>query len=99
VIGSNIFNIFFILGITGLVHPIEYNPAMNFDLEVPGASTILLMVFMFTINPRKLDRWKAFLMLAGYVVYIPFIWSGTTVYKKRLFRFETTPSIMMMMLS
>src|SRR5688572_2114135 len=67
VIGSNIFNIFFILGVTGLVHPIQYNAAMNFDLEVLGASTILLMVFMFTINPRKLDRWEAFLMLIGYI--------------------------------
>ncbi|HEX6890887.1 MAG TPA: calcium/sodium antiporter [Chryseolinea sp.] len=73
VIGSNIFNIFFILGITGLVHPIQYNPAMNFDLEVLGASTILLMVFMFTINVRKLDRWEAFLMLVGYIVYTVYL--------------------------
>jgi cation:H+ antiporter len=73
VIGSNIFNIFFILGITGLVHPIQYNAAMNFDLEVLGASTILLMVFMFTINPRKLDRWEAFLMLVGYFSYAVYL--------------------------
>ena len=69
VIGSNIFNIFFILGITGLVHPIPFNNAMNFDLEVLGASTILMMAFMYTINARKLDRWEAFLMLVGYVAY------------------------------
>jgi cation:H+ antiporter len=69
VVGSNIFNIFFILGITGLVHPIPYNNAMNFDLEVLGASTILVMMFMYTINPRKLDRWEAFLMLGGYICY------------------------------
>src|SRR5690349_19185380 len=49
VIGSNIFNIFFILGITSTVHPISYNNAMNFDLKVLGASTILLMIFMFTL--------------------------------------------------
>jgi len=73
VIGSNIFNIFFILGLTGLVHPIQYNAAMNFDLEVLGASTILLMVFMFTINPRKLDRWEAFLMLVGYIAYAVYL--------------------------
>ncbi|MBS1543926.1 MAG: calcium/sodium antiporter [Bacteroidetes bacterium] len=69
VIGSNIFNIFFILGITSLVHPIEYNAALNFDLYVLVGSTILLMVFMFTLNTHKLDRWEAFLMLAAYVVY------------------------------
>lgn len=69
VVGSNIFNIFFILGVTGVVHPIAYNPAMNFDMEVLGATTILLMIFMFTINQRKLDRWEAFILLAGYVGY------------------------------
>lgn len=69
VVGSNIFNIFFILGITGVIHPIPYNAAMNFDLKLLAASTILLMIFMFTLNTRKLDRWEAFLMLAGYIVY------------------------------
>lgn len=69
VVGSNIFNIFFILGITGLVTPIPYNAAMNFDLKVLGASTILLLVFMFTLKQKKLDRWEAFMMLSAYVVY------------------------------
>lgn len=69
VVGSNIFNIFFILGITGVVNPIPYNAAMNFDLKVLGASTVLLMIFMFTLNTRKLDRWEALLMLGAYVTY------------------------------
>ncbi len=73
VIGSNIFNIFFILGITGLVHPITYNVALNFDMEILGASTIVLMIFMFTINQRKLDRWEAFLLLAAYICYTTFL--------------------------
>lgn len=69
VVGSNIFNIFFILGITGVIHPIPYNDAMNFDLKILAASTVLLMIFMFTLNTRKLDRWEAFLMLGAYIVY------------------------------
>ncbi len=73
VIGSNIFNIFFILGITGLVHPITYNVALNFDMEILGASTIVLMIFMFTINQRKLDRWEAFLLLTAYICYTTFL--------------------------
>jgi len=73
VIGSNIFNIFFILGITGAIHPIAYNSAMNFDMEVLGATTILLIVFMFTINQRKLDRWEAFILLAGYIAYTVYL--------------------------
>jgi cation:H+ antiporter len=69
VVGSNIFNILFILGITGLVNPISYNAEMNFDLKVLAGATVLLMVFMFTLKTRKLDRWEAFLMLGAYIVY------------------------------
>jgi cation:H+ antiporter len=69
VVGSNIFNIFFILGITGVINPMPYNSVMNFDLYVLMASTVVLMIFMFTINQRKLDRWEAFMLLAGYFVY------------------------------
>jgi len=69
VIGSNIFNIFFILGITGLIHPIPFNTAMNFDIYVLMGSTVVLMIFMFTLNQRKLDRWEAVMMLVGYIVY------------------------------
>jgi cation:H+ antiporter len=69
VVGSNIFNIFFILGVTGVISPIPYNAAMNFDLKVLGGATVLLMIFMFTLNTRKLDRWEAFLLLGAYIVY------------------------------
>jgi cation:H+ antiporter len=69
VVGSNIFNIFLILGVTGMVNPIPYNTALNFDLYVLFGSTVLLMVFMFTLNTRKLDRWEAFIMLAAYLTY------------------------------
>lgn len=69
VVGSCIFNIFLVLGITGFINPVPYNVVLNFDLYVLGASTVLLMIFMFTINQRKLDRWEAFIMLIGYVAY------------------------------
>lgn len=73
VVGSNIFNIFFILGITATVNPIAYNASMNFDLQVLMASTVLLMVFMFTLNTRKLDRWEALLMLIAYIGYTMYL--------------------------
>lgn len=69
VIGSNIFNVFFILGTTGLIHPIEYSTSLNFDIYVLMASTVVLMIFMFTLNQRKLDRWEALILLAGYITY------------------------------
>ncbi len=73
VIGSNIFNIFFILGITGVIRPLPFDGAMNFDLYVLAASTVVLVIFMFTLNTRKLDRWEAFLLLASYFAYTIFL--------------------------
>jgi cation:H+ antiporter len=69
VVGSNIFNIFFILGVTGLVTPIPYSTIMNMDLYILAGSTVLLMIFMFTLNTRKLDRWEAAIMLVLYIAY------------------------------
>lgn len=70
VVGSNIFNMFFILGITSIVSPVQFNAALNFDILVLSGATIILMVFMFTLHQRRLDRWEAALMFGGYIVYM-----------------------------
>lgn len=69
VVGSNIFNISFILGTTGLINPMGYNVELNMDIFVVVAASITLLIFMFTLNQRKLDRWEAFLLFMGYVTY------------------------------
>ena len=73
VVGSNIFNILFILGITGTIHPIAFNTAMNFDIYVLFAATILLSLFMFTLNKNKLDRWEAVILLFLYIAYTVYL--------------------------
>jgi cation:H+ antiporter len=79
VVGSNIFNIFFILGVTGLISPIEpFNLAMNMDLYILMGSTVLLMIFMFTLNTRKLDRWEAAIMLVLYIAYTLYLLDSDT---------------------
>lgn len=78
IVGSNIFNIFFILGVTGLVQPMEYSIAMNMDIYVLMASTVLLLVFMFTLTQHKLDRFEAIIMLVLYIAYTIFLLSQQT---------------------
>lgn len=73
VIGSNIFNIFFILAATGLVQPLQFDDAMNFDIYVLATATVVLMIFMFTLNKNKLDRWEAVLMLLSYIAYTVYL--------------------------
>jgi cation:H+ antiporter len=69
IIGSNIFNIFFILGISSLIKPINYNLKFNTDLYVLGFGTMLLFVAMFSGRKKKLDRWEAGILLLIYIVY------------------------------
>lgn len=76
VVGSNIFNILLILGVTGLINPIPYNLAFNSDIFVLIGSTLLLIIFMFTLTARKLDRWEAFLFLVAYVAYTIYLISN-----------------------
>lgn len=73
VVGSNIFNIFFILGITGVINPAHYNSSLNFDLAITIFATIGLIIFMFTLRKHKLDRWEAGLMLLGYIGYTVYL--------------------------
>lgn len=70
VIGSNIFNIFLILGISGIIRPISFSPSFNNDLIVLGLATLFLFIAMFSGKKYKLDRWEAGLLLAAYLAYL-----------------------------
>lgn len=73
VVGSNIFNLCLILGTTGLIKPMNYNALLNFDISVLFAASIALLLFMFTLSQRKLDRWEAVILLVGYITYTFFL--------------------------
>lgn len=73
IIGSNIFNIILILGVSSLVRPVVFDTAMNTDLALLALGTLFLFLAMFTGQKRKLDRWEAAILLAvylGYTVYL-----------------------------
>jgi cation:H+ antiporter len=70
IIGSNIFNIFLILGVSSLVRPLDFDASFNTDLYLLGLGTIVLLIFMFTGKKKKLDRWEAALLLAVFIVYM-----------------------------
>ena len=73
IIGSNIFNIFLILGISSIIKPINYDPALNTDIFILLGGTVLLFIFMFSGKKKKLDRWEAAVLLLvfiGYTIYL-----------------------------
>jgi cation:H+ antiporter len=74
VIGSNIFNIYFILGVSAVIYPLNYNIRFNLDFIILSVATGLLFGTMFSGRKYKLDRWEAALLLSGYLVYIIYLW-------------------------
>lgn len=73
IVGSNIFNIFFILGISSMVKPIAYNVVFNVDLYLLFGGTALLFLFMFLGGKRRLERWEAGILLLIYISYTTFL--------------------------
>jgi cation:H+ antiporter len=73
IVGSNIFNIFFVLGISGLIRPLEMPATATVDLAVMIAANIFLFVAMFTGGKRLIDRWEGFAFLFAYCGYMVFL--------------------------
>jgi cation:H+ antiporter len=73
VVGSNIFNVFFILGISAVIRPLPVNPAVNMDMAVMTAASLLLFIFMFTGRVRVMDRWEGGMAIVIYLLYIGYL--------------------------
>lgn len=73
IVGSNIFNIFWILGLSAVMRPLPFSAALNTDVLVGMIATILLFMFMFVGKKHTLERWQGYLFVAIYVIYITYL--------------------------
>lgn len=73
IIGSNIFNIMAILGITTLVKPLVYDPLEVQPLEIYYMTGLTIVLLPFLINRRRLSRWEGGLLLASCLVFLSFL--------------------------
>jgi cation:H+ antiporter len=72
VVGSNIFNIFYVLGLSSIIKPLPFNTAYNVDILVVILSSLLLFIFMFIGKKHTLECWQGALFLITYIVYLGF---------------------------
>jgi len=72
VLGSNILNIFMVLGVSALITPLPFEPLMNKQLMILFAANILMLLFVFTGKGRKISRWEGALLTLGYVGFMWF---------------------------
>lgn len=70
VIGSNIANIFLVLGASATITPLTLGDILPADIMVMLVSSVLLLITAFTFRRHKIDRWEGVLFLAMYVGYI-----------------------------
>jgi len=73
VIGSNIFNIFFVLGISSIVKPLPWIEGQNTELGFLVIVSFLLFLFMFSGKRHTIDRWEGKLFILLYGLYLAFI--------------------------
>jgi len=64
-IGSNIFNILFILGVSSVIHPVEVNVASYMDLII--LMVVSTVALLFSTSSKKISRFEGGLMLAMYI--------------------------------
>lgn len=77
VIGSNIFNVFFILSSSALVRPLPVYPGMNVDLMVTAAGSLLVLLFIYSNKERNIKRWGGLLFLLSYTAFL--VWKISTL--------------------
>lgn len=69
-VGSCIFNIFFVLGISSVITPLPFETASLSDLFMVLLASMLIFVFVFTGKGRKIERWEGVLMILIYFAYM-----------------------------
>lgn len=76
VVGSNIFNIFWILGFSALIRPLPFSRNSDFDIIMTILASLILFVIMFIGKKHTIERWQGILMISIYVGYVAFLISS-----------------------
>ena len=72
VVGSNIFNVFFVLGTSAAVRPLPAYDGIELDAWMAAVGSILVWLFVKTNREREIKRWGGAILLlvyAGYLTY------------------------------
>jgi len=73
VIGSNIFNLFWVLGCSSIINPISFDSQLNTDIMMLISMTILLLFLVFYGKKNMLAKMEGMIMIMLYLAYIIFL--------------------------
>jgi len=71
-VGSCIFNVFFVLGITACIHPLEAYYGMGLDALLAAAGPLLICVFVLLDKQKRIERWEGATLLIIYGIYLAY---------------------------
>ena len=71
IVGSNVFNILFVVGLSSLVRPVPF--AVNFRVDLLVALAAVVFLLLVSFRKRKLSRVDGAIMLAGYAAYFVYL--------------------------
>ena len=76
IIGSNIFNILLILGVSSVIKPITFNSSYNMDLSILCISTVILALFPIIPPKNKMSRVNGLIYVLMYGAYMGMLFLG-----------------------
>ena len=71
IVGSNIFNILFVVGTSAIITPVPYAPAFHFDTSAAIVAGVMLLLLSF--RRKALNRTGGIVMLASYGAYLAYL--------------------------
>ncbi len=72
VVGSNIFNVFLVLGVSAAIRPAPLSPGDFLDNAAVALASLALFLFMFTGKKRSIDRWEGAVFVFAFAAYLWF---------------------------
>lgn len=75
IIGSNLFNTLAVVGIAGIIHPLDFDrPVFARDMLIMGLLTLALFLFSYGFRgPGRINRFEGALLLACYIGYTAYL--------------------------
>ncbi len=73
IVGSNIFNIFWILGVSAIIRPLPFSQTLMSDVVMAVVATFLLFAALFIGKRHILERWQGICFIALYVGYVAYL--------------------------
>lgn len=76
VVGSNIFNVFFVLAVSAIIRPLPAYSNIYTDLIITALGSLLILIFVYTNKTHSIKRWGGVTLLLIYSAFLYWMIAG-----------------------